>query len=109
MARIGMTKSAVDIQKLTHDLEAMYATFTHVDPEHVLSGAVNDNEINRIMLDIVAVGERHGIRFPRAFALLLKQILYFDRYIKILAPNMNMFADDRIAFMGENMNPLQLH
>ena len=33
----------------------------------------------------------------RAFALLLKQILYFDRYVKILAPNMNVFADDRIA------------
>lgn len=109
MARIGMTKRAVDIPKLTRDLEELYGAFTTVDPEHVLNGAVNDTEINRIMLDIVAVGERHGIRFPRAFALLLKQILYFDRYIKILAPDMNMFADDRIAFMGEGMNPLQLH
>jgi aarF domain-containing kinase len=109
MARIGMTKRAVDIGTLTRDLEELYGAFTTVDPEHVLNGAVNDTEINRIMLDIVAVGERHGIRFPRAFALLLKQILYFDRYIKILAPDMNMFADDRIAFMGEGMNPLQLH
>lgn len=109
MARIGMTKRAVDTGKLAKDLEEIYGAFTTVDPEHVLNGAVNDGEINRIMLDIVAVGERHGIRFPRAFALLLKQILYFDRYVKILAPDMNMFADDRIAFMGDGMNPLQLH
>ena len=109
MAKIGMTKRAVDTSKLAKDLEEIYGAFTTVDPEHVLNGAVNDGEINRIMLDIVAVGERHGIRFPRAFALLLKQILYFDRYVKILAPDMNMFADDRIAFMGDGMNPLQLH
>ena len=109
MAKIGMTKRAVDADKLARDLEEIYGAFTTVDPEHVLNGAVNDGEINRIMLDIVAVGERHGIRFPRAFALLLKQILYFDRYVKILAPDMNMFADDRITFMGDGMNPLQLH
>jgi predicted unusual protein kinase regulating ubiquinone biosynthesis (AarF/ABC1/UbiB family) len=110
MMVIGMTRKAVDVEHLTRDLEALYGAFTTVDPEHVLNGAVNDNEINRIMLDIVAVGERHGIRFPRAFALLLKQILYFDRYVKILAPDMNMFADDRLELMGgEGMHPLRLH
>ena len=60
----------------------------------------NENEINKLMLEVVAVGERHGIRFPRAFALLLKQMLYFDRYIRILAPDMNLFDDDRIEFMA---------
>lgn len=109
MTRIGMTRRAVDVDALTHDLETLYGAFTSVDPEHVLNGAVNDGEINRIMLDIVAVGERHGIRFPRAFALLLKQILYFDRYVKILAPDMNVFADERIEFLGEGKNPRLLH
>jgi predicted unusual protein kinase regulating ubiquinone biosynthesis (AarF/ABC1/UbiB family) len=109
MTRIGMTRRSVDIDALTRDLEALYGSFTMVEPEHVLNGAVNDNEINRIMLDIVAAGERHGIRFPRAFALLLKQILYFDRYVKILAPDLNVFADDRIEFLGEGKNPHLLH
>lgn len=109
MTRIGMTRRTVDVDALTRDLEALYSSFTMVDPEHVLNGAVNDNEINRIMLDIVAAGERHGIRFPRAFALLLKQILYFDRYVKILAPDLNVFADDRIAMMGDGKNPHLLH
>lgn len=109
MTRIGMTKKEVDIEALSRDLESIHGKVATVDPEHVINGAVNDNEINRIMLDMVAVGERHGIRFPRAFALLLKQILYFDRYVKILAPDMNMFADDRIDFLGDVSMPRLLH
>lgn len=100
MMKIGMTSQRVDIELLAKDLSAMYQTLTVVDPAHVLNGAVNDNEINQLMLDIVNVGERHGIRFPRAFALLFKQILYFDRYIKILAPDMELFHDDRLQMFG---------
>ncbi|HET8731775.1 MAG TPA: AarF/ABC1/UbiB kinase family protein [Moraxellaceae bacterium] len=109
MGKIGMTRRSVDVTALEKDLEQLYGTFTNVNPEHVLNGAVNDNEINRIMLDIVAAGERHGIRFPRAFALLLKQILYFDRYVKILAPDLNVFADDRIEMLGEGRQLPRLH
>lgn len=29
------------------------------------------------------VSETHGLRFPREFGLLLKQLLYFDRYIQV--------------------------
>lgn len=106
MTRIGMTRRSVDVGALARDLESLYGRFLQVEPEHVMNGAVNDNEINRIMLDIVAAGERHGIRFPRAFALLLKQILYFDRYVKILAPDLNVFADERIELMGQGHPPL---
>jgi len=100
MAVIGMTKRKVDQEKLSRDLEAIYGAATQVDPEQVMNALNNDNEINKLMLEVVAVGERHGIRFPRAFALLLKQMLYFDRYIRILAPDMNLFDDDRIEFMA---------
>ena len=100
MAVIGMTKRKVDQDQLAKDLEAIYGAATQVDPEQVINALANDNEINKLMLEIVAVGERHGIRFPRAFALLLKQILYFDRYIRILAPDMNLFDDERIEFMA---------
>lgn len=109
MTKIGMTRRSVNVEALTRDLEAIYGSFTRVDPGHVLNGAVNENEINRIMLDIVAVGERHGIRFPRAFALLLKQILYFDRYVKILAPDLNVFSDERIELLAEGRQPPLLH
>ncbi|PTQ87226.1 ABC1 kinase family protein [Agitococcus lubricus] len=101
MMRIGMTSQKVNIDDLAKDLEVIYQAFTVVDPASVLNGSVNDNEINQLMLEIVAVGEKHGIRFPRAFALLFKQILYFDRYIKILAPDMELFNDDRLQLFGQ--------
>ena len=45
---------------------------------------------------IVQVGNDHGIRFPRELGMLLKQLLYFDRYTRILAPQMSVLQDDRI-------------
>lgn len=45
---------------------------------------------------IVQVGNDHGIRFPRELGMLLKQLLYFDRYTKILAPQLSIVDDDRI-------------
>lgn len=104
MMRIGMTSQKVNINDLAKDLELIYQSFTVVDPTSVLNGAVNDNEINQLMLEVVAVGEKHGIRFPRAFALLFKQILYFDRYIKILAPDMELFNDNRLQMFGSLEN-----
>jgi aarF domain-containing kinase len=60
------------------------------------SVATDDAALNRFLLDLVRVGENNGVRFPREFALLLKQILYFDRYTKLLAPSLKVFEDDRI-------------
>ncbi len=98
MVGIGMTRHAVDTTRLSADLRAIYEAFNGVDPDALLMGDVQEGQINRVLFDIVAVGERHGIHFPRAFALLLKQMLYFDRYVKILAPEMNMFDDSRLDF-----------
>jgi aarF domain-containing kinase len=42
------------------------------------------------------VSEDYGLKFPREFGLLLKQLLYFDRYTKLLAPSLNVLGDDRI-------------
>ncbi|PQA33959.1 ABC1 kinase family protein [Amnimonas aquatica] len=110
MSVIGMTKRKVDKVQLAKDLEAIYGAATQVDPEQVVNALANDSEINKLMLEIVAVGERHGIRFPRAFALLLKQMLYFDRYIRILAPDMNLFDDERLEFLGGDAGkPRLLH
>jgi aarF domain-containing kinase len=47
------------------------------------------------------VSEAYGLKFPREFALLMKQLLYFDRYTRLLAPNLNMLKDDRIE-IGSN-------
>ncbi|MFP5383840.1 MAG: ABC1 kinase family protein [Gammaproteobacteria bacterium] len=101
MATIGMTHEQVDTQKLAADIERMYSRLVDIDPQTVLQADRNDLEINRLLTDIIEIGEGHGIRFPRSFALLVKQFLYFDRYVQILAPEMNIFDDERLELMPE--------
>jgi len=36
------------------------------------------------------------LRLPREFVLIVKQVLYFDRYDKLLAPDLNVFTDPRV-------------
>ena len=41
---------------------------------------------------------RHRVKMPKEFVLITKQLLYFDRYAKSLAPNLNVFTDQRLIF-----------
>jgi len=43
------------------------------------------------------VAREHRMVMPREFILILKQMLYFDRYAKILAPKLNVFSDPRLV------------
>lgn len=100
MASIGMTREKVDVAALARDIDAFQSRLTHLDPAAVLEGGRNDREVNKVLMDLVRIGEQHGIRFPREFALLLKQFLYFDRYIQVLAPEMDLFGDARLDVWG---------
>ncbi|HSN28449.1 MAG TPA: AarF/UbiB family protein [Kofleriaceae bacterium] len=40
---------------------------------------------------------RHKMRMPNEFILITKQLLYFDRYAKSLAPKLNVFTDPRLV------------
>lgn len=40
---------------------------------------------------------RHQVRMPNEFILITKQLLYFDRYAKSLAPKLNVFTDPRLV------------
>ncbi len=46
------------------------------------------------------VADDNGIRFPHEFGLLLKQMLYFDRYMRLLAPKLSVLSDDRVNRTG---------
>lgn len=55
-----------------------------------------------MMLEMVDIGKRHGIHFPRDFALLTKQLLYFDRFMVTLAPDMELFEGNRLDLVKLN-------
>ena len=61
------------------------------------SAAVADEQINRLALQLASVAEKHGIRFPRVFAVLFKALLYWNAYLRILAPTVDVFDDERIV------------
>ncbi len=96
MATIGMTSEEVDVDALARDIEKFQQELMDVDPVVLMEGDRNEREVNRMMMDLLRIGEEHGIRFPRQFALLLKQFLYFDRYVQALAPELDMFNDQRV-------------
>jgi len=99
MTRIGITRSNVSVKALSDDLRRLYQQFDSAPDNSGSDLSRAEDEVNDLMLDMVRVGEKHGLHFPREFALLLKQFLYFDRYVHILAPEMDMFMDERLKLM----------
>jgi len=98
MVSVGMTKRSVDKALLAKDLSIVFdieAQFTGAqsDSEHLL-----EKDAQRQLSALLSVATRHGIRFPSAFTLLLKQLLYFDRYLDLLAPGTDLFNGDFFDF-----------
>ncbi len=112
LAGIGATDEAekLDFDQFAADLKKLFENLEKLDlplpepgqpmPDPFAQGgnpfAAQEQQMNRLLIDMVELGERNGLRFPREFALLMKQFLYFDRYIQILAPNLDMFGDSRL-------------
>eukprot|EP00884_Botryococcus_braunii_P021730 jgi/Botrbrau1/8240/Bobra.0392s0035.1 len=103
LVTVGAADSAVDIPAFARDLEAIFTDLDGLSAQLTVSRdgddagvsasiAFDDSQMNRLILQIVRVADVRGIRFPREFGLLLKQLLYFDRYTRILAPEMSVLA-----------------
>ncbi|KAL2248989.1 uncharacterized aarF domain-containing protein kinase At5g05200, chloroplastic [Sesamum indicum] len=112
---MGATSTDVDSKAFARDLEKIFSSIQDLDTEIIVAAArepntnatavsanllVDERQMNALFLDVVRVSESYGLRFPREFALLMKQLLYFDRYTRLLAPNLNMLRDQRITIVS---------
>ncbi|KAL7551571.1 hypothetical protein ACHAWF_018422 [Thalassiosira exigua] len=108
---MGATDEDVDVQKFGRDIEQVMSDMSRVSPEVAavnvgMDGTVqaamsfDEEEVTNVLLRIVAVTEDNGLRLPREFGLLVKQSLYFDRYLKILAPELDVASDSRVIALG---------
>ncbi|KAF6143020.1 hypothetical protein GIB67_041088 [Kingdonia uniflora] len=110
LIQMGATNTNVDSKAFANDLEKMFSSIQNLDTEIIVatargsdtsatavSAVFDERQMNALFIDVVRVSESYGLRFPREFALLMKQLLYFDRYTRLLAPNMNMLRDQRIT------------
>eukprot|EP00877_Chromochloris_zofingiensis_P000169 jgi/Chrzof1/10152/Cz04g30240.t1 len=108
LGTIGACDDEVNYSAFARDLESFFIELEAVTSALVVapnpsaggqlsaSLEVDQAQMNRLLLDLVRLGETHGIRFPREFGLFVKQLLYFDRYTRILAPKLRVFDDDRV-------------
>lgn len=103
MVNIGMTHTAdkMDIDRLADDLHKMLGKITP-NTQPTTKADANNDSLNAMMLEMVEIGKRHGIHFPRDFALLVKQLLYFDRFMVTLAPDMELFEGERLDLVKLN-------
>jgi len=114
LCKMGATEKDVDIEKFGKDIESVLMSLNKVQPdvvvqlsqEGVVEGAgvsVAEQEVTQVLLDVVKVTEENGLKLPREFGLLVKQSLYFDRFLKVLAPSVDVMSDDRVTGFG-NVN-----
>ncbi|XP_026388745.1 uncharacterized aarF domain-containing protein kinase At5g05200, chloroplastic-like [Papaver somniferum] len=118
---MGATSSNVDAKAFARDLEKVFSSIQDLDTEVIVAAArgsdarttvaanvvVDERQMNALFLDVVRVSESYGLRFPREFALLMKQLLYFDRYTRLLAPNVNMLQDQRISIASNRQRNIK--
>uniref|UniRef100_A0ACD5W434 Uncharacterized protein n=1 Tax=Avena sativa TaxID=4498 RepID=A0ACD5W434_AVESA len=108
LSEMGATGNDIDVDSFAKDLQKIFSSLQELDTEIIVATAssdatavsanvvVDERQMNALFLDLVRVSESYGLKFPREFALLMKQLLYFDRYTRLLAPSMNMLRDKRI-------------
>eukprot|EP00929_Paragymnodinium_shiwhaense_P038832 TRINITY_DN20467_c0_g1_i1.p1 TRINITY_DN20467_c0_g1~~TRINITY_DN20467_c0_g1_i1.p1 ORF type:complete len:316 (-),score=63.43 TRINITY_DN20467_c0_g1_i1:250-1197(-) len=98
---MGATVGEVDEAQFAADIEQLLTRLG--DSE---GGGVDEAQIQDVVLDIAQLAGNNGLKLPREFGLLIKQALYFDRYTKILAPELDVMADSRIANFGGEKVPV---
>jgi len=119
MLNMGATDEDVDVQKFGRDIEQVMVDMAMVSPDAAVVGVGNDGtvqaaisfdneEVTNMLLKIVAVTEDNGLKLPREFGLLIKQSLYFDRYLKILAPGLDLASDTRMIALGSGTTEVEV-
>ncbi|MCA9679363.1 MAG: AarF/ABC1/UbiB kinase family protein [Kofleriaceae bacterium] len=79
----------LDMEAFVGDLKETYSP--------LLTLSFKDVNYAEFLPGIQKVATRHRVKMPKEFILITKQLLYFDRYAKALAPNLNVFTDARLV------------
>ena len=99
LRNLGASDKDVDLQAFASDLKHVFLALDSLDPDVVVTAegqqavariAVDDRQVSDIVLSLVNCAETYGIKLPREFGLLVKQALYFDKFTKLLAPDLDM-------------------
>ena len=115
LVQMGATDDKVDIGKFAEDLRLIGNSMEEITPQVRLQQtgegiaaavALDEAEVAQLVVDLIAVAERNGVKLPREFGVLLKQVLYFDRYTRLLAPELDVTTDDRLSVLSNRPAPV---
>jgi len=91
---LGAILSPTDLDQASKDIAEL------VTP--ILDRPLSEISYGEVLVDIVRVGTRYDVRLPRELVLVAKQLLYFERYAKLIAPDWTILDDpELLAFLFE--------
>lgn len=109
LVAMGATSGSVNVDKFSSEVESVFQKISAFQPELLVTAdatagvstvsaqlMVDEKETTELVLELVKVADENGLRLPREFGFLLKQGLYFDRYQKLLAPDVDPLRDTRV-------------
>ena len=111
LVQMGAADDDVDVTQFADDLRRVVQSVEEITPQIVVQQsadgvaaavAVDETQVTQLALDLVAVAEDNGVKLPREFGVLVKQVLYFDRYTRLLAPELDITQDDRLSVLSAN-------
>ena len=85
---LGATTGPVDIDAAAADFEALAAP--------LVQQRLGDLNYGEVLGHVLRVAGRHRVTLPRELVLVVKQLLYFERYGKELAPDYRILGDTRL-------------
>ncbi len=73
--------------------------------EPILGRPLSEISYGQVLIDIVRIGTRYEVRLPRELVLVAKQMLYFERYAKLMAPDWAILNDpELIGFLFDTVH-----
>src|SRR5690606_21634999 len=73
--------------------------------EPILGRPLSEISYGQVLIDSVRIGTRYEVRLPRDLVLVAKQMLYFERYAKLMAPDWAILNDpELIGFLFDTVH-----
>jgi ubiquinone biosynthesis protein len=93
---LGAVLKPADLEQSSRDIAEI------VEP--ILGKPLSEISYGQVLIDIVRIGTRYEVRLPREMVLVAKQMLYFERYAKLMAPDWAILNDpDLIGFLFQGL------
>ncbi|HEX5367375.1 MAG TPA: AarF/ABC1/UbiB kinase family protein [Acidimicrobiales bacterium] len=94
---LGAVLNPVEFEESARDIAEI------VEP--ILGKPLSEISYGQVLVDIVRIGTKYEVRLPREMVLVAKQMLYFERYAKLMAPDWNILDDpELIGFLFEGLD-----